>query len=89
MPRQYADPRAASGPTCRLPAAQWGETGLLLPAVAKVCLFDFSFVPLGYRVPSFMVPALVLRGGSYLDQRQGSLRLMRNQGAGSSEGMPL
>ncbi|MGV3723176.1 MAG: DUF2339 domain-containing protein, partial [Actinomycetota bacterium] len=52
---------------------RWGGAALLLLTVAKVYLFDLSFLALGYRVLSFLVLAVVLLGVSYLYQRRGAI----------------
>ena len=53
--------------------ARWAGMALLLAGVVKVYLFDLGFLPLGYRVLSFLVLALVLLGISYLYQRRASI----------------
>ncbi len=49
---------------------RWGGMALLLLTVAKVYLFDLSFLALGYRVLSFMVLAAMLLAVSYAYQRK-------------------
>lgn len=63
-------------------AVRWGGVALLLLAVAKVYLFDLSFLALGYRVLSFLILALVLLGVSYLYQQRGVREVGRMKAEG-------
>ncbi|NMD42201.1 MAG: DUF2339 domain-containing protein [Firmicutes bacterium] len=65
----YAAALMIAGFIRKLPLLRYAAIGLFGLTVAKVLLFDLSFLELAYRIISLVISGLILLGVSYLYQR--------------------